>query len=115
MSKKRSPRWTIEGFASALSGAASESAREVPFERRQFPDPLCIDAPEEYVDYVSPPDRATAAAMCNDCPLLDLCLANARRTRPAWGVWGGIAWAQGRQVHLLDEERRAQYLFDLAA
>lgn len=51
-----------------------------------------------------PPDEETAAAMCAPCPLLQLCFDNARRTKPGTGVWGGVAWDLGRQVHLLSEE-----------
>ena len=115
MSQKqnRSPRHTIEPFAAALAGAESERQSGSSGER-SYPDPLCLNRPHDYVDYDCPPDADQAADLCIDCPLMVLCLANARRTRPAWGVWGGVAWVAGRQLHLLDDERREKYLAQVA-
>lgn len=90
---KRSPhgQQTTRAFSLSLDRAASEDGH---------PQPLCQGRPGEYVDYEAVPSEAEAAALCAECPLLVECLANARRTKPAWGVWGGIAWIDGRQAHL---------------
>jgi hypothetical protein len=67
------------------------------------PQPYCLDASEKYVDYPvgSHPDEATAAAMCAPCPLLEVCRENAKQQLPVHGVWGGIAWVDRRQAHLI--------------
>jgi len=65
------------------------------------PQPLCLDRQAEFSDYEESPDEPTARAMCVDCPLLAVCLESAMQSKPDWGVWGGIAWDQGRQVHWL--------------
>lgn len=67
------------------------------------PQPLCIGRSAEFVDYPvgSHPDEETAAAMCAGCPLLEVCNLNARQQLPEHGVWGGIAWVDRRQAHLM--------------
>lgn len=69
---------------------------------RRAPQPLCLNRSDEFVDYPvgQHPDEQGAAEMCADCPLLDVCNLNARQQAPAHGVWGGIAWVNGRQAHL---------------
>lgn len=114
MSQKRSPRHTTASFASALAAAASERGRGVPHELREHPDPFCLDAPDVYVDFDLIPDQDTAFEMCADCPLMVECAASARRTKPAWGVWGGIAWLHGRQAHLLNDERMLELMAEAA-
>ena len=110
MARQRSPRRTTEDFAAALSGAHSERARGLAGRERRHPDPACLDNPAEYVDYAVPPARDEAQEMCLDCPLMQACLANAKRTLPAWGVLGGVAWVRGRQAHLLSPERLAEIM-----
>ncbi|MBT2484826.1 MULTISPECIES: WhiB family transcriptional regulator [unclassified Microbacterium] len=77
-------------------------------ENENAPQPYCIDLPEKYVDYEvgQHPDEHTAAAMCAPCPLLELCNINARQQLPEHGVWGGIAWVNRRQAHLLPIEEK---------
>lgn len=67
--------------------------------------PYCLERPDLYVDYDQPhPTRERAQEMCAPCPLIEMCLKNARHMKPGWGVWGGVAWVAGRQVHLLPED-----------
>lgn len=65
--------------------------------------PYCQGAPEKYVDYPTGqhPDEETAAAMCAPCPIREACLANAKQQMPVHGVWGGVAWVNRRQAHLI--------------
>lgn len=66
------------------------------------PQPFCLDKPERFADYGYPlPSRDEADDACLDCPLMQLCLQNARHMRPKWGIWGGVVWVYGRQAHLL--------------
>ncbi|WP_374105866.1 WhiB family transcriptional regulator [Streptomyces sp. AC495_CC817] len=66
------------------------------------PQPLCVGRESEYADYEGyPPSEARAAAMCAGCPFLEACGNNARQQLPVWGVWGGIAWVDRRQAHLM--------------
>lgn len=109
MTRKRSPRRTIETFAAALSGAASERLSGIENADRRFRDPLCLDDPS-YTDYEVPPRQDEAMEKCLDCPLFVLCAENARRTKPQWTIMGGVAWVQGRQAHLLSPDRLAELL-----
>lgn len=88
-----------EEFARALFLARKH--REDPDVK--MPQPLCLDRAAEYSDYPEDdaPDEQTALDMCEPCPLFELCRASALQTKPAHGVWGGIAWDDGRQVHWL--------------
>ena len=36
-----------------------------------------------------------AKALCQDCPVRDLCLDGALERREPWGVWGGELFLQG--------------------
>lgn len=64
------------------------------------PSPLCKDRTFEFTDYITPPTAKQAAELCADCPLISLCLDDARRTKPKWGVQGGVAWEGGVPVEL---------------
>lgn len=70
------------------------------------PQPLCLGRSDEFVDYEvgQHPDEQTAAEMCAGCPLLVVCNINARQQLPEHGVWGGIAWVNRRQAHLMPAE-----------
>ncbi|WP_415134576.1 WhiB family transcriptional regulator [Microbacterium sp.] len=66
------------------------------------PQPLCAGRSAEFMDYEGyPPSEDEAKAMCAGCPLLEQCNLNARQQLPSWGVWGGIAWIDRRQAHIL--------------
>jgi hypothetical protein len=69
------------------------------------PAPDCWGHEDEYADYAPAdmPDKELAELLCERCPLLAICGANARHRRPAYGVWGGVAWTAGRQAHLMKE------------
>jgi WhiB family transcriptional regulator, redox-sensing transcriptional regulator len=41
-------------------------------------------------------DIAKAKTICQECELLDLCLATAIDRREPWGVWGGQLFANGK-------------------
>jgi WhiB family transcriptional regulator, redox-sensing transcriptional regulator len=43
----------------------------------------------------SPGDVEIAKALCQDCPVRDLCLSGALERREPWGVWGGELFLQG--------------------
>jgi WhiB family transcriptional regulator, redox-sensing transcriptional regulator len=43
----------------------------------------------------SPADVEYAKALCQDCPVRDLCLSGALERREPWGVWGGELFLQG--------------------
>jgi WhiB family redox-sensing transcriptional regulator len=43
----------------------------------------------------SPADVERAKALCQDCPVRDLCLAGALERREPWGVWGGQLFIGG--------------------
>ena len=43
----------------------------------------------------SPADVEFAKALCQDCPVRDLCLSGALERREPWGVWGGELFLQG--------------------
>jgi WhiB family transcriptional regulator, redox-sensing transcriptional regulator len=43
----------------------------------------------------SPADVEFAKALCQDCPVRDLCLSGAQERREPWGVWGGELFLQG--------------------
>lgn len=64
------------------------------------PAPLCAGREAEYVDYDASPSQDEAEEMCVDCPLYLACRKSAELVRPAWGVWGGIAWEGGKRAHL---------------
>lgn len=94
--RHRHGRRPVRAYSAALTAAR---------QNEDAPQPYCLDAPETYVDYPTGqhPDEATAAAMCAPCPLLDLCRENAKQQLPEHGVWGGIAWVNRRQAHLMVE------------
>lgn len=68
---------------------------------KPYPQPLCADRPAEFVDYELRPSAREAMALCGPCPLFDLCAADARRKRPAWGIRAGVVWVRGRRAHTL--------------
>ena len=43
----------------------------------------------------SPSDVEFAKALCQSCPVRDLCLDGALERREPWGVWGGQLFLQG--------------------
>jgi len=43
----------------------------------------------------SPADLEAAKALCQDCPVIDACLAGALERREPWGVWGGQLFLSG--------------------
>ncbi|MFF2388928.1 WhiB family transcriptional regulator [Agromyces sp. NPDC058104] len=55
----------------------------------------CLGREATYALYRNAPGPDVARALCEGCPLLELCDAVAKVTKPAWGVWGGIAYYQG--------------------
>lgn len=46
----------------------------------------------------SPSDVEFAKALCQTCPVRDLCLSGARERREPWGVWGGELFQQGAVI-----------------
>jgi WhiB family transcriptional regulator, redox-sensing transcriptional regulator len=43
----------------------------------------------------SPTDVEAAKALCQECPIRELCLAGAVERREPWGVWGGELFVGG--------------------
>lgn len=95
--KVNSPR--THEFQEALD-LADESADE--------PQYLCRGREDEFAHYEESPQKEVAEALCADCPLRALCLASAKKEKPAWGVRGGVAWDMGRQVHWVRMQRAAR-------
>src|ERR1044071_6913086 len=46
----------------------------------------------------SPSDVEFARALCQDCPVRQLCLTGALDRREPWGVWGGQLFLQGAVI-----------------
>ena len=46
----------------------------------------------------SPSDVEFAKALCQSCPVRDLCLSGALERREPWGVWGGELFLQGTVI-----------------
>ena len=63
------------------------------------PKPDCLGHPDEFVDYHTLPTAEEAELLCERCPLLALCAADANRRRPAWGIRGGKVYVNGRRAH----------------
>jgi len=42
--------------------------------------------------------QAKAIAMCADCPIKAQCLEIGETTEDAWGVFGGVAFRDGKKV-----------------
>lgn len=61
------------------------------------PQPQCAGRPGEYVDYDVPPPADERKALCDGCPLFDLCAKSAAYSRPSWGIHAGVAWEDGRR------------------
>ena len=103
MSRSRYGRRALRAYSDALDLAHRDTGA---------PQPACRWRPEEFVDYADDaiPSEVEAAGLCGGCPLLELCLENARRTKPGWGVLGGIAWVYGRQWHLVADEDKASII-----
>lgn len=58
----------------------------------------CDGRPDEYVDFVVPPSRAEAAALCAGCPFAALCLEFGRVDKGD-GVYGGEVLKDGRRIN----------------
>jgi hypothetical protein len=61
---------------------------------------LCEGLEHAFIDYqtMAEPEVFEAQVMCASCPILAACRERARITRPAWGVYGGEVWREGRIV-----------------
>jgi hypothetical protein len=60
----------------------------------------CEGREAEWIDYdeESAPNRSVARAMCEGCPLLRECGIFADESKPAWGVWGGNVYVDGKAI-----------------
>jgi hypothetical protein len=56
----------------------------------------CDGREDEFVMYATPPTADVAAEMCAGCPMLALCLEKATVNHEGWGVWGGVAFVDGK-------------------
>lgn len=92
MARSKYGHRTTDAFAGALERAAKDGDQ---------PQPLCAGRTAEFSDYSHVPGEQEAADLCAGCPLITLCLDNAKRTKMKWGIWGGVAWVGGRQAHLI--------------
>lgn len=59
----------------------------------------CLGREAEFIDYEEPPSAAKAQAMCDRCPVFDLCDTYAKVGHPAWGVWAGSVHGQSLVEH----------------
>jgi len=58
--------------------------------RRHTPDPLpCRRFDSELWFAEKPDDVELAKSLCQECPLVNACLAGALERAEPWGVWGG--------------------------
>lgn len=97
MSRAKHGRSMLPEFAGALMNA---------YDDESLPQPGCLDQPDIFVDYEAKdlPTPEDAAYLCAPCPLRELCLENAKRVKPQWGVLGGAVWVRGRRIDSLNEE-----------
>lgn len=69
--------------------------------RRDKKAPNCDSRPADFMDYAERgekpeegqkpfPDRNTAAALCESCPVFELCKTFSRIEQPVWGVHAGV-------------------------
>ncbi len=81
---------TDEAFRQPRLGDLHDHAVQVDDERL----PCRVNNPELWFAEL-PADVEFAKALCQDCPVRDLCLEGARDRREPWGVWGGELFLQG--------------------
>lgn len=111
MAGTRKPKVDLPEYTKAMNDAHEEVVQP---DGSVIPHPKCDDNPGPYADYGYPlPTQAEAEALCEGCwfyeQLNNVCLRNGKHRAPAWGIRGGVAFVEGRQVHLLahDDPRRA--------
>jgi hypothetical protein len=57
----------------------------------------CDGRSDIFADYKNPfGDHSEAKRICDTCPLSALCDQLARTVKPAWGIWNGRVWVDGR-------------------
>lgn len=73
---------------------------------------LCEGQEDAFVGYETASESQVyqAQMLCNSCPLLLNCRARARIERPAWGVWGGEVWRDGKIVRRQRVKQGSSYL-----
>lgn len=58
---------------------------------------LCKDRSDLFTDYESPlEDHSEAKGICASCDIFEMCQQWAREVKPAWGIWGGKVWLNGK-------------------
>lgn len=83
-------------------------------ENPDAPQPGCLEQADIFSDYTTLPSAEEAEYLCAPCPLLELCLANARRVKPHWTVQGGLAWVRGRPASSHDPKDLEVILDEIA-
>lgn len=58
----------------------------------------CFERPAEFTDYAVAPQRDIARQLCVSCPVFEMCATWAKAERPAWGIYAGEAWEDGKRV-----------------
>jgi len=81
---------TISVLEPTLSKLHDEAALASDAERL----PCRVNDPELWFAE-SPSDVEFAKALCQDCPVQQVCLSGALERREPWGVWGGELFLQG--------------------
>lgn len=66
----------------------------------------CEGRADEFVLYAFTPTADDAAALCAGCPMAALCLERATVTHQGWGVWGGVAFVDGKPYTRTSRQER---------
>lgn len=74
---------------------------------------FCAGNPGPYTEYELPPSEDEAQELCLPCPMYTICNENANWVRPKHGVWGGVAWVDGRMAHLMSAEELTEALSEI--
>lgn len=80
----------ISGHQTATLGGLHDEAGQVDEELL----PCRVNDPELWFAEL-PADVEFAKALCQSCPVRELCLVGALERREPWGVWGGELFLQG--------------------
>jgi WhiB family redox-sensing transcriptional regulator len=80
--------------ASQLHTQLIEQSQEIELGCRQFPDAYFMTG--EYEDDLSL--NKLAVAICNTCPIRQLCLDYAMEANEPYGIWGGKTASQRRHT-----------------
>lgn len=106
MAQSRRPKTDLYEYRLWMTQSFIE---EVQQSGEKIPREKCQGNPDPWTEYGYPlPSAEEADALCKGCwfyeNLNNVCLRNAKHRGPAWGVWGGVVFINGRQAHLMAED-----------